>query len=217
MPDVLSLGIGGGSLVREDAAPRVGPRSVGYELTRRALVFGGEELTASDVAVAAGRARFGEPERVAGLPDALVRAALAEIEERIADVVDRMKVSAEPIPVVVVGGGSVLLGERLPGAAELVKPPHFGVANAIGAAIAQVGGEVDRVVSLDELSRAEALEAAKQEAREKARDAGAGPGSVRIVDVDEVPLAYLPGNATRIRVKAVGDLELERGELARVH
>jgi len=217
MPDVLSLGIGGGSLVREGAAPRVGPQSVGYELTRRALVFGGDTLTASDLAVRAGRASFGEPQRVAGLADALVATALEEIEQRIAEVVDRMKVSAEPIPVVVVGGGSVLLGEQLSGAAELVKPPHFGVANAIGAAIAQVGGEVDRVVSLDELSRDEALEAAKQEAREKAEDAGAGRGSLRIVDVDEVPLAYLPGNATRIRVKAVGDLELERGEFARVH
>jgi N-methylhydantoinase A/oxoprolinase/acetone carboxylase beta subunit len=217
MPDVLSLGIGGGSLVREGAVPRVGPQSVGYELTRRALVFGGAELTASDLAVAAGRARFGDPQRVAGMDEALLRDALAEIEERIAEVVDRMKVSAEPIPVVVVGGGSVLLGEGLPGAAELVKPPHFGVANAIGAAIAQVGGEVDRVVSLDELSRAEALEAAKQEARDKAQDAGAGRGSVRIVDVDEVPLAYLPGSATRIRVKAVGDLELQRGNVARVH
>jgi hypothetical protein len=40
---------------------------------------------------------------------------------------------------------------------------------------------------------------------------------VRIVDVDEVPLAYLPGNATRIRVKAVGDLELTGERVARVH
>ncbi len=40
---------------------------------------------------------------------------------------------------------------------------------------------------------------------------------MRIVDVDEVPLAYLPGNATRIRVKAVGDLELGRETVAAVH
>ena len=33
-----------------------------------------------------------------------------------------MKTSAEPIPVVVVGGGSILLGDSLPGASELVKP-----------------------------------------------------------------------------------------------
>jgi N-methylhydantoinase A/oxoprolinase/acetone carboxylase beta subunit len=217
MPDVLSLGIGGGSLVREERAPLVGPQSVGYELTERALAFGGDTLTASDVAIAAGRAGFGDPERVAGLEPALVERALAEVERRIAEVVDRMKVSAEAIPVVVVGGGSVLLGDDLPGAATLVKPPHFGVANAIGAAIAQVGGEVDRVVSLDELSRADALEAAKEEASEKAREAGAERGSVRIVDVDEVPLAYLPGNATRIRVKAVGDLELAGERVARVH
>ena len=65
-----------------------------------------------------------------------------------------MKTSAEPIPVVVVGGGSILLGDTLPGASELVKPEHFAVANAIGAAIAQVGGEVDRVFSLERHDRA---------------------------------------------------------------
>jgi hypothetical protein len=194
--------------VQGDGEPAIGPRSVGYRLTEQALVFGGDTLTATDVAVAAGLAEIGDGERVAGLDRGLVEATLRRIEQRIGEVVDRMKTSREPIPVVVVGGGSILLGERLPAAAELIKPPHFGVANAIGAAIAQVGGEVDHVVSLDRISRQEALDAAKGEACEKAVAAGAGRGSMRIVDVDEVPLAYLPGNATRIRVKAVGDLEL---------
>ena len=216
MPDVLSLGIGGGSFVRGNGETTVGPQSVGYELTERALVFGGETLTATDVAVAGGLAEIGDPERVAGLDRGVVARTLHSIEQRIAEVVDRMKTSRDPIAVVVVGGGSILLGEQLPGAAELIKPPHFGVANAIGAAIAQVGGEVDQVVSLDEMSREEALDAARGEACEKATAAGAGPQSVRIVDVDEVPLAYLPGNAMRIRVKAVGDLELGREELAPV-
>jgi hypothetical protein len=36
--------------------------------------------------------------------------------------------------------------------------------------------------------------------------AGAAAGTVRIMDIEEVPLAYLPNSATRIRVKAVGDL-----------
>jgi N-methylhydantoinase A/oxoprolinase/acetone carboxylase beta subunit len=204
MPDVLPLGIGGGSLVD---GVEVGPRSVGYELPRKALVFGGDTLTATDLAVAAGRAEIGDPERVASLDRGQVERALARIEERIAEVVDRMKTSRDPIPVVVVGGGSVLLGDSLPGASELIKPPHFAVANAIGAAIGQVGGEVDRVFSLDELSREEALAEAKREATERATAAGAGEDTVRIVDVDEVPLAYLPGSATRVRVKAVGELE----------
>jgi N-methylhydantoinase A/oxoprolinase/acetone carboxylase beta subunit len=215
MPDVLPLGIGGGSLVDAGSA-EVGPRSVGYELTSRALVFGGDTLTATDLAVAAGRAEIGDAGRLGGLERGLAERALARVEERIAAVVDRMKTSREAIAVVVVGGGSVLLGDALPGASELVKPPHFAVANAIGAAIGQVGGEVDRVFSLDALSREAALAEAREEATERAVQAGAGPASVRIVEIDEVPLAYLPGSATRIRVKAVGDLELGRDAVAGV-
>ncbi len=211
MPDVLPLGIGGGSLVEGE---EVGPRSVGYELSRRALVFGGDTLTATDLAVAAGRASIGDPALVAHLDPG---PALARIEERIAEVVDRMKTSRAPIPVVVVGGGSVLLGDELPGASELIKPDHFAVANAIGAAIGQVGGEVDRIFSLDECSREEALAEAKREASARATAAGAGQDTVRIVDVDEVPLSYLPGSATRIRVKAVGDLQVGRETVAAVH
>jgi hypothetical protein len=29
-----------------------------------------------------------------------------------------------------------------------------------------------------------------------------------VVDVEDVPLAYLPGNATRVRVRVVGDLDV---------
>jgi hypothetical protein len=37
---------------------------------------------------------------------------------------------------------------------------------------------------------------------------------VRVVDIEEVALAYVPGNATRIKVKVVGDLELEKSGVA---
>jgi N-methylhydantoinase A/oxoprolinase/acetone carboxylase beta subunit len=207
MPDVLSLGIGGGSIVREDG---VGPDSVGYELDPRALVFGGDTLTASDVAIAAGRAEFGDPERVRALDPGLVRDSLASIERRIADAVDSMKTVAGDIAVVLVGGGSILLGDRLDGASRVVRPEHFGVANAIGAAIGQIGGEVERVFALDRVGRDAAVAEAREEAVEKAVAAGAAPDSVRIVDIEEVALAYVPGNATRIKVKAVGDLQLGR-------
>ena len=70
-----------------------------------------------------------------------------------------------------VGGGSVLLGDELPGASELIKPEHFAVANAIGAAIGQIGGEVDRVFALDAVTRAEALETARTRG-DRPRDRG---------------------------------------------
>ena len=214
MPDVYSYGLGGGSLVREDGELRIGPDSVGYELTSKALCFGGETLTATDIAVAAGHAEIGDPRRVAHLDKDLVRRCLQLIQDRLAQAVDHVKTSAEPIPVVVVGGGSILLIDHLPGASELVKPQHFAVANAIGAAIAQVGGQVDRIFMLDKQSREKALDEAKQEAVDRAVASGANRATVHVVDVEEVPLTYLPSSATRIRVKAVGDLELENQSIA---
>jgi N-methylhydantoinase A/oxoprolinase/acetone carboxylase beta subunit len=207
MPDVFSFGLGGGSLVQQDPL-RVGPRSVGYRLTQEAMVFGGDTLTTSDIAVAAGVADFGDPSKVAGLDKQLVNDTIDLIQAMSEAAVDRMKTSAADVPVIVVGGGSVLISRPIAGASEMVKPPHFEAANAVGAAIAQISGEVDRVYSLDGLTRDQALDDAKSEATSKAIEAGADPRTVAIVDVEDVPLAYLPGNATRIRVKAVGDLTL---------
>jgi N-methylhydantoinase A/oxoprolinase/acetone carboxylase beta subunit len=211
MPDVLSIGIGGGSLVRQDGRVTVGPQSVGYRLTEEALVFGGSTLTATDVAVAAGRASIGDPSLVQNLDAGMVKEALERIAGDVADTVERMRTSPEPLPVVAVGGGSVLLPDELAGAGELHRPEHFAVANAIGAAIAQVGGEVDRVYAIDPGRRDAVVDEARQEAVNRAVVAGADPDSVLVVDFDEVPLPYLPGNATRIRCKAVGDLRLAAG------
>lgn len=209
MPDVYSFGLGGGSLIRhEDGQLRIGPQSVGYELTTRGLVFGGDTLTTTDIAVAAGVADIGDPAAVRSLERPFVQKAIALVHDMVEIAVDRMKTSAEPIPVIMVGGGSILIGQKLRGASEMIKPPHFAVANAIGAAIAQVGGETDRIFSLEKISREEALAQAREEATQKAVAAGADPATVQIMDVEEVPLTYLPSNATRIHMKAVGDLAM---------
>src|SRR5579872_963196 len=208
MPDIVSIGLGGGSIVRTDGGLTIGPDSVGYELPQRALVFGGDTLTTTDVAVAAGLADVGDASLVAHLDGDVVKAALAGIQELVERAVDRIKTSADSVPVILVGGGTILVGASLAGASELVKPDHASVANAIGAAIAQAGGEIDRVFSLDGSSREAVLDEARAEATARAVAAGAAPDSVEIVEVDEIPLAYMPGNDVRIRVKAVGDLQL---------
>jgi N-methylhydantoinase A/oxoprolinase/acetone carboxylase beta subunit len=207
MPDLQSLGIGGGSLVR---GSDFGPDSVGYELTERALVFGGGDLTLTDLAVAAGLLDLGSPELVVDLERSHVKGVLAAVGERIAEAVDRMRTSPQPLPVVVVGGGSVLVPDVLPGLDDIRRPPNFAVANAVGAAIAEVGGEVDRVVQAGSGRRERVLEDVKQQAVERAEAAGAHPDTVRVVEVEEVPLAYVPGGAVRVRVKAVGQLDVTR-------
>jgi len=211
MPDVLSIGIGGGSHVKDGPeGVTVGPESVGYRLTKDARIFGGSVLTASDIAVAAGRADFGEKEAVSDLDAAQVKAALDRVASDIGDTVEKMRTSPDPLPVVAVGGGSILMPDELVGCGTVHRPENFAVANAIGAAIAQVGGEVDRVYAIEPGRREAVLDEARQEAVDRAVAAGADSQHVRIVDFDEVPLPYLPGNATRIRCKAVGDLTLGR-------
>ncbi|MDB6088799.1 MAG: Hydantoinase [Gammaproteobacteria bacterium] len=211
MPDLLSIGLGGGSLVTtENGRVRVGPRSVGYRITSDALVFGGDQLTATDIAVAAGYADVGDRERVAKLDRELVAAAVDEIHRLAEDALDRMKTSSAAVPVILVGGGSILINRDLRGCDSVTVPGHAGVANAIGAAIAQVSGVVDRLFSYEKQGRDAALAEAREEAVRNAIAAGAQPSSVGITEIEELPIQYLPGGAVRIRVKAVGDLVLGR-------
>ena len=46
----------------------------------------------------------------------------------------------------------------------------------------------------------------KNEAAGKAIEAGGDPNSIEIVDIEEIPLTYLPSNALRVKIKAVGNL-----------
>jgi len=207
MPDVYSFGLGGGSIVNPEPL-RIGPQSVGYELTSKALAFGGAVLTASDIGIAAGLATFGEARFLHGLDPAFVRRCVEDMGRMIAESVDRMKVSAAPVRLIVVGGGSFLVPDVLPGISQVMRAPHYQVANAVGAAIAQISGEVDYTITLGTRSRAEALAQARALAVERAITAGAHPDTVQVVDIEEIPLTYLPSNALRMRVKAVGDVDL---------
>lgn len=114
------------------------------------------------------------------------------------------------MPVVVVGGGAPLCGASLRGASAVVRPRHTAVANAVGAAIAQVSGSVDAVYDMGgtAASRTAVLQQAQRLAERRAAAAGAVPGSCRVAVREDVPLAYLPGSFSRVRVEVIGDLDL---------
>jgi len=108
------------------------------------------------------------------------------------------------ITLIAVGGGCFLVPETLPGVSEVVHVPHQAVANAVGAAIAQVSGEADQI--FQNLSREEAITEARRIAEARAAQAGADPATLEVVDVEDLPLAYLPGNSLRTRVRVVGEI-----------
>lgn len=205
MPDVVSIGLGGGSVVSDDGGV-VGPQSVGYRLPEDALVFGGMTVTMTDIAVALGLCELGDASRTSRLEPARTAQAMRVAQESLAGLVDALKLSAGSVPVVLVGGGATLFPAQIEGASDVIRPEYAGVANAIGAAIAQVSEEIDRVFPMESRSRESVLAEAKAEAIRQAVQAGAEESTVEVVEIDEVPLAYLPSNALRLRIKAVGDL-----------
>lgn len=207
MPDLLSIGLGGGSLV-QTGPMKVGPRSVGYALTTEGLVFGGTQLTTTDIAVAAGIADVGDKQRVKHLSKAVIKQAQDEIHRMLEEAVDRVKISRADVPLVLVGGGSILINRPLKGVSEVIVPANSSVANAVGAAIGEVGGEVDSYFDYEANGRDAVLAQVKETARRAAIAAGAEPNGLRIVELDEVPLGYLPGKTVRVRLKMIGPLDL---------
>ncbi|CAB4892300.1 unannotated protein [freshwater metagenome] len=206
MPDLVSIAIGGGTVVRADGDDvTVGPDSVGYRLPREALVFGGTTPTLSDAAVLSGRMTLGQPELAEPFRAGLARA-LEIADELVWSATDQIKTSRAAMPLVVVGGGSVILPDSIKGIAEILRPENYDVANAIGAAIASVSGQVDKVFKLGGRTREEVIEEAVSAAKDEAISAGADPAAVEIVELEEVPMAYLTEPVIRIRAKAAGPL-----------
>lgn len=208
MPDIISVGLGGGSIVRRrpDGRVTVGPDSVGYRITSEALVFGGSTVTATDVAVKLGMADIGDKSLAAAIDDDLAAGAMAAIRELVEECIDSLKISNRDVDVILVGGGSIVLPKDLAGTAHVYNPAHFGCANAIGSAISKVSGNYEQLIDYDRIPRETALEQAKAEAVRLAVEAGAIADTVEIIEVEDVPLAYCVGSTARVRVKAAGDL-----------
>jgi len=204
MPDLFSIGLGGVSIVTENPVS-VGPQSVGYRLTEEALVFGGKTLTATDAAVAAGIVEIGDAKKAAGVPRDVARAVLDAAKAKLEDAIDRMKTEAGDVPLIAVGGGAFLVPDQLAGVSEVIRVEHGDCANAVGAAIAQISGETDQVYR--EMSRDDAIAAAEAQAVARAVAAGADRATLQTVDVEDMPLAYLPGNALRVRVRVAGEMQ----------
>jgi N-methylhydantoinase A/oxoprolinase/acetone carboxylase beta subunit len=210
MPDVISIGLGGGSIVNVNSGS-VGPKSVGHRLHDEALVFGGSTLTLTDIAVAAGRIELGDREKVRDVDSRLLKRVDAHLRALLYELVEQFERANEQLPLVLVGGGAPLVEHIFEERSGRVERPERGdIANAIGSAIAQVSGEAELTFSLSVVSRDQALQAAEHEAHRRAEEAGASRGSIRTVELEDAALSYLASDGVRVRARAIGDLEVCR-------
>jgi N-methylhydantoinase A/oxoprolinase/acetone carboxylase beta subunit len=167
-----------------------GPDSVGYKLTEESILFGGNTLTATDCAVCADPTlEIGNPELVKGI---LTEQELAEfkdvIRHKLERIIDTMKTSPADLPVVLVGGGAIIAPIELKGASKVLRPKWSQVANAIGAAMARVSAVVDTIRSTEKKGTEAIVAEVCQEAKERTIAAGAKSESVKIIEIDTLPL-----------------------------
>jgi N-methylhydantoinase A/oxoprolinase/acetone carboxylase beta subunit len=217
MPDVVTVGIGGGTIVRfTDEECTLGPDSVGYLLKEKAVAFGGDELTLSDFFIAEKQLE------IEGAKDSdLLKKEISEfinlpflevmklvrtvIKNDIEKVVDKLKTDAKDIPVIACGGGAFLLPNKIAGASEVIFPRHLEVANAFGACIAQFSSEEEMLINTAEVDEKAEMEKLLLKVERKLLGNGVTKGSVNILLKESMPLAYLPG-VVKLKVKLCGDL-----------
>jgi N-methylhydantoinase A/oxoprolinase/acetone carboxylase beta subunit len=205
MPDLCSIGVGGGSLIDERSGA-VGPKSVGFRITEEALVFGGKQLTLTDIAVAGGRAEIGDRARVRHLDSEMIARVDDHLRVRFSRLLENYDRLDRQLPIILVGGGAALVLPLLRAIGRQVECPlNAAVANAYGAAMAQVGGEADLTFS-SSISRKDALARAEAEAHRRAEEAGARPGTTRTVELEDAALTYLASEALKVHARAVGDI-----------
>ena len=208
MADVLSIPLGGGSIINQKT-PYVSNQSLGNRITTDSLSFNGTITTITDIYTNQNKANFIPPNQNFKLSSDVIKSVENEIYSKISIAVDRMKTDSKNIKAIVVGGGSFIIPKKLDGV-DLIKFPEFGeVANAIGSSMAQISGYSEKVFSTTDLSRNEIIEISKNEAIENAITKGAEKKSIEIIDLEEIPLSYLPSNAVTIKTRAIGNISNE--------
>ena len=189
MPDVLSIGLGGGSLISDDGCD-IGPQSVGRELFAKSRCFGGDVLTLTDVAMAKGRLDISGANDIGFLEKSVLEAADSNAINKLSASVDLMKPGGKALPVILVGGGATLIGGDSLAGCPILRPKNGKVANAIGASIAQVSGEAERMVNADSQSRTDATKLLTNLARRQAKSAGALETTLKTIDIEEIDMLW---------------------------
>lgn len=216
-PDLLSIALGGGTIIKNKGKEVIGlgPESVGHNLVRLGRSFGGPILTTHDIAVATGiinekldifETEFvTHQEKIDKLPEELVHNAHGEIKKAIELAIDQMKTTPEPIPAVFIGGGAMVVPSKdISGTSEVVKPEHFEVGGAVGTTIAEIGSYAEGVVDLEIENRETAINNVIEKAKDNLKLAGGIRNSAEVIDIEEIPFAYMPGKREKIRVRVKG-------------
>lgn len=199
IPDMISIGLGGGSHVDIcDATINIGPLSLGNTLLQKTKSLGGTQLTLTDAAIAQGILTL--PNASICMEKNLADQVLRKTFDRIYSLYEKMAGFRTNLPLVIVGGGASLFPKSF-FSDNVFIPKYSESANAYGAALSEIGVNLNKIISLDE-NRDRLLSQLEEEALELAKNRGAS--SPRIIERQVIPYYYAPRNMARVVITAAG-------------
>lgn len=203
IPDVYSIAMGGGSHISIDKnSIEIGPQSCANKFFTQSVSFGGKHLTLTDIALALEYFEIpGARLKNIQLSHRGCKAVINEAVRKIYELISKFSPEELKLPIVLIGGGSSLLPKSLLDGRFII-PPYAHVANAYGAALAEISTTVDTVVSLD--NRQQMLEKLQEQAIQSTIERGADFKTVKVVDINIIPYHYMPNRLARVIVRASG-------------
>ena len=198
-PDIHALAMGGGSVINENTnSIAIGPHSIGPLIFKDSLTFGGKILTLFDVGnklnnIAPAQGKI--PNINSSQAKKIMEHFLQEVVNNIETIPTRHK-----LPILLVGGGSQNIPEEYC-QNKFIRPPHFQVANAYGAALSEISHTVDTIAYL-QTNREKILQDLELQAIEGLVKKGAKQTAIRIIDKKLLPLYYMPNQMTRVIITA---------------
>jgi hypothetical protein len=177
-------------------------RSVAKQLSSSTLCFGGSALTLTDVAIFAGTVEIAgaSADRI-DLDISKAAAVFAEVKTMLSIQIAKMRGEYKNFPVIFVGGGAALLPSTFFSENDQ-QPQFFDVANAYGAALSEISGTVDTVVSLQQ--REKTLAKLYADAKQNALDRGARSDTLRLIEQQIIPYSYVPNQMARVIIRYSG-------------
>ncbi len=202
MPDIVSIALGGGSILSIDNDIKIGPKSVGKDLLTLSKSFGGNLLTLTDYAIKNGLTTL--PNANQNLVDLtpsdseLIAIKISELLNKVIRGISGAKF--QDLDVIFVGGGTTILPDSF--FTDKFKRPHnFQIANAYGAALAPLSETFDSITTIENESAITEIEN-KLFAQLLAK--GALKSSLVIANKEIIPLGYSDENMARITITAIG-------------
>jgi N-methylhydantoinase A/oxoprolinase/acetone carboxylase beta subunit len=196
LPHLKILALGGGSIFSNTSEGYVLNGSLGAAIFSESQSVGGNHLTFFDIGNILNDTLL--PKNHTIQIDKKQAEAIMQFNiKKILDVVDSLN-HGRNFPVILVGGGAQNIPEEFLDK-RFIRPKHYNVANAYGAALAEISGVISRIICLDKDPEIK-LQALENEVKKIA----IANGSKRLIEKKLLPLFYMPNQMTLVYMMAAG-------------